>query len=103
MLGKTCRYCTPCELIIAHQDELEGELARTFSAMAPDVIGNEYLALGTVDKKVWKRSLEGNDLELQEILGHMADFKRVLKLEVAPGGWYPAGAGEKRRTRSRNQ
>jgi hypothetical protein len=56
-----------------------------------------------VDQKVWKRSLEGNDLELQEILGHMADFKRVLKLEVAPGGWYPAGAGEKRRTRSRNQ
>ena len=103
VLGKSCRYCTPCELIIAHKDELEGELAHTFSSMAPDVVGNAYLALGTVDKKMWKRSLEGNDLELQEILGHMADFKRVLKLEVESGGWYPAGAGGKQRTRSRNQ
>lgn len=102
VMGKTCRYCTPCELIIAHQDELEGELARTFSSMAPDVVGNEYLALGTVDKKVWKRSLEGEDLEIQEILGHMADFKRVLNLEVEPGGWYPAEAGPERRRRNRN-
>jgi hypothetical protein len=24
------------------------------------------------------------------MLKHVADFKRVLKLEVEPGGWYPA-------------
>src|SRR5262249_29715675 len=27
VLGKTCRYCTRCQLIIAHQDELEAEMA----------------------------------------------------------------------------
>ena len=102
VLGKSCRYCTPCELIMAHKDELESELGHTFSSMAPDVVGNAYLVLGNVDKKVWKRSLEGNGLDLQEILGHMADFNKVLRLEVEPGGWYPAGEGGKQRTRSRN-
>jgi hypothetical protein len=89
-LGKTCRYCSRCELIMAHQDELEAELAHSFSHLAPEVIGNEYLVLGTVDKKVWKQGLAGSGGELDEMLKHVADFKRVLKLEVDPGGWYPA-------------
>ena len=46
--------------------------------------------LGTVDKKVWKEGLTGDDKQLGETLQHVADFKRVLKLEVDPGGWYPA-------------
>jgi len=52
VLGKTCTYCTPCELIMAHQLELEEELARGFAQRAPHVIGNEYMALGTVDRGV---------------------------------------------------
>jgi len=89
-LGKTCRYCSRCELIMAHQDELEAQLAYSFSQIAPEFIGNEYLVLGTIDKKVWKEGLAGGGGELGEMLKHMADFKRVLKLEVDPGGWYPA-------------
>jgi hypothetical protein len=46
--------------------------------------------LGTVDKKVWKEGLAGSGGQLGEMLKHVADFKRVLKLEVEPGGWYPA-------------
>jgi hypothetical protein len=38
-LGKTCRYCTRCELIIAHKDELEDELVGVFERHAPEVIG----------------------------------------------------------------
>ena len=82
-LGKTCRYCSRCELIMAH-------LEHSFSQIAPEVIGNEYLVLGTVDKKVWQEGLAGDGGDLGEMLKHMADFKRVLKLEVDPGGWYPA-------------
>jgi hypothetical protein len=89
-LGKTCRYCSRCELIMAHQDELEAQLEHSFSQIAPEVIGNEYLVLGTIDKKVWKEGLAGGGGDLGEMLKHMADFKRVLKLEVEPGGWYPA-------------
>jgi hypothetical protein len=78
------------ELIMAHQDELEAQLAHSFSQIAPEVIGHEYLVRGTVDKKVWKEGLTGDDKQLGETLQHVADFKRVLKLEVDPGGWYPA-------------
>src|SRR5262245_23590471 len=93
-LGKTCRYCSRCELIMAHQNELEAELVHSFSQMAPDVIGNEYLVLGTIDKRVWKEGLIGDGGELGEVLKHMAEFKRVLKLEVEPGGWVPCRARE---------
>ena len=75
---------------MAHQDELEVEMAHGLSQIAPEVIGNEYLVLGTIDKKVWQEGLAGDGGQLGEMLKHMADFKRVLKLEVEPGGWYPA-------------
>ena len=89
-LGKTCRYCTRCELIIAHQDELEAQLAESVRTVALDVIGNKYIVLGTVEAKFWQRGMQGSDPQLVEALNHTADFKRVLDLQVQPGGWYPA-------------
>lgn len=89
-LGKTCRYCMPCELIIVHQDELEAELANQFSTLAPDVIGRKYMVLGTVEKRIWQRELQGSGNPLAEVLQHTAQFKRVRELHVEPGGWYPA-------------
>ncbi len=87
-LGKTCRYCSPCELIIAHQDELEDQLVYAFESRAPDVIGNPYIVLGTVEKQRWKESL-GRDAEgLTVSLEHVADFKKVLGLKME-GGWQP--------------
>jgi hypothetical protein len=88
-LGKTCRYCARCELIMAHKDELEAELAHHFARIAPEVIGSEYLVLGTVEKKAWQSGLQGNRNPVGEMLKHIADFKRVLDLKVEPGGWYP--------------
>lgn len=88
--GKTCKYCLRCELIMVHQDELEAELARSFSRIAPEVIGNEYMVLGTVEKKVWKSGLNGSGGELTEMLKHIADFKKVYDLHVELGGWVPA-------------
>ena len=75
---------------MVHQDELEAELAYSFSKFAPEIIGNEYLVIGTVDKKVWKKGLEGSSGEFGEMLKHIADFKRVYDLHIEPGGWYPA-------------
>lgn len=95
-LGKTCRYCTPCELIMLHQDELEAELAHSFTTVAPEVIGNEYLVLGTVEKRVWREGLEGHGNKLDKTLDHFAEFKKVLNLEIEPGGWYPAELVPKR-------
>jgi hypothetical protein len=97
-LGKTCVYCSPCELIVVHQHELEEQLAHAFGKVAPEVIGNEYLVLGTVDTQTWKAALAGAGQKRGELLKHTADFASVLKLEVDPGGWRPA---EPSRTRGR--
>ena len=75
---------------MVHQDELEAELAYSISKIAPEFIGREYLVTGTVDKKVWKKGLGGNEGRLVEMLKHVSDFKRVYSLHVEPGGWYPA-------------
>src|SRR5918911_3947359 len=85
-LGKTCKYCSRCELIMVHQDELEAELAYSFSRFAPEVIGNDYMVLGTIDKKVWQEGVKGKESQLKEMLKHVADFKAVYDLEYEPGG-----------------
>lgn len=90
LLGKTCKYCTLCELIMAHQDELEAELAHCFDRLAPEVIGEEYLVMGTIDKKVWRAGLEGEGRSQIDVLEHAAEFKKVLQMEVDWGGWRPA-------------
>ncbi len=74
---------------MAHQDELEAELAQNFSRIAPEVIGNEYMVLGTIEKKIWQKGLKGEAQPLEEMLKHMADFKNVYDLAYEPGGWYP--------------
>jgi hypothetical protein len=90
VLGKTCRYCTPCELIIAHRNELEAELAQGPAKFVPRADGTGYLVLGTVDRKVWQKGLEGGT-PMQELLEHTADIKKYVDLHYEPGGWFPAG------------
>lgn len=88
-LGKTCRFCTGCELIVVHQDELEHELTVALETRAPAVIGNEYAVLGTMDRKVWRRGLGDAPSVPSDIFDHVADFKKELELEYDPGGWSP--------------
>lgn len=95
-LGKTCRYCSRCEMIMVHQDELEAKLAQSFSQIAPEVIGNEYMVLGTIEKKVWQEGLQGRGKQLAAMLQHVADFKNVYDLKYEPGRWYPANEGPKK-------
>ncbi|MCA1635127.1 MAG: hypothetical protein LC802_15905 [Acidobacteria bacterium] len=57
VLGKTCRYCPACDFIIAHQDELEALLAAGFAAHEPEVIGNDYYVIGTVERKIWRKGM----------------------------------------------
>ena len=76
---------------MVHQDELEAELAYNFERVAPDVVGNEYMVLGTIEKKVWKEGLNGKSRPLVEMLKYVADFKRYYDLGYEPGVWYPDG------------
>jgi len=73
---------------IAHQNELEAELAIVFSSRAPGLVGNPYLILGTVELKAWRQGLQ-RSLSLEYIRERTAEFKRYIKLSVDPGGWKP--------------
>ncbi len=89
VLGKTSRYCPDCDLLIVHQDELEAELTAIFAERDPDLIGNDYLVMGTVDRKVWRAGMKKLKT-ITEMLAHVHDFEEVLTLEVRPLGWCPA-------------
>jgi hypothetical protein len=85
-LNKTCRYCPSCDLLIAHQDEIEGFLTAFFTQHNPDVIGNDYLVLGTTDRKSWLRGTK-SQLSGQEMLDNLHDFKNVWQFEPGGYGW----------------
>ena len=51
----------------------------------PEVIGNDYLVIGALDRAVWKRGTQ-QPLNLQETLEALHDFKEVITFKVT-GGW----------------
>ena len=50
-LNYTCRYCRQCDMLIGHKAEIEHLLATMFAQYDPSAIGNDYLIMGTVEKK----------------------------------------------------
>lgn len=87
-LGLTCKYCSWCELIIAHKNKLEEELCIVFTRFDPESIGNEYFVAGTIDRKQWKNNL-GKFTEVNKFLEYATKFKALLNLQFSPGGWRP--------------
>jgi hypothetical protein len=77
--------------VIVHRDELEMELARGPARFSANGSGQDYMIIGTVERKVWQAGLKGTGTQLDEIRDHMADFKKHFDLHYEPGGWRPAG------------
>jgi hypothetical protein len=89
-LNYTCRYCPDCDLLIAHKHEIEHYLTVLFSQLAPDAIGNNYLAVGTVEKSVWKEGLKQQQA-MNEFLPHTSDFATYYEeLQLTRAGYYKA-------------
>ena len=86
-LNYTCRYCPNCDILIAHQDEIEGQLYRLFSERAPEVIGNNYLVMGTTERAYWKEGFAKPHLP-SETLANLHGFKEYLNFKTT-GGWLP--------------
>jgi hypothetical protein len=90
-LNYTCRYCRDCNLLIAHKHEIEYYLTALFIEQAPDTIGNDYLAVGTVEKSVWKEGLKQNQTS-NEFLPHTSDFATYYEeLQLTRAGYYQVG------------
>jgi hypothetical protein len=83
-----CRYCSECDLIIAKQEELESIMAARLREENPEVVGNKYLVMGTLDKNDW---LEGSSgaLSPQEITDRLYAFRDVWNFDVGPVGAKP--------------
>jgi len=84
-LNKTCRYCPNCDLLIAQQDEIEDILVRAFTKLNPEIVGSDYLVIGTVEKATWKRTMQ-SQLPTQVTLDALHDFKEVVSFKPA-WGW----------------
>ena len=85
LLNKTCRYCPHCDLLIAHKDEVDAVIIRFFTVLDPDLVGNKYLVIGTVDRADWKR-IDREELPIQDTIEVLHDFKEVVVFKPM-GGW----------------
>ncbi len=85
-LNKTCRYCPYCDLLIAHQDEIEAQLTFMFAQHQPDLIGNDYLIIGTMDRADWQRSRKA-PFNVEELRACLHDFKKVMSFEPTRYIW----------------
>ena len=86
-LNKTCRYCPACDLLIAHQDDLEAFMAAYFGEHRPEIVGNKYLVVGTEDRADWLRGVH-TPLAIRDALEYLHDFADVVRFEPAPR-WGP--------------
>jgi hypothetical protein len=91
--NKTCRYCPVCDLIIVKKVDLEHYLVLTFEQQAPDVIGNDYLVMGTLDRQLHHRGKKGELLQ-QSAIDAFFPFLDHRQFEVERGGWAPASGNE---------
>jgi hypothetical protein len=80
-LNYTCLYCQTCDLLIAHQNEIEDLLAKIFHTRAPKVVGNDYTVIGTMEKSAWKQGVQ-KPLDFHNMSENLHDFIQVLKIEL---------------------
>ena len=81
--GLTARYCSKCEFIILHKKDSELFFSQLFGEK-----NKKHFIIGTVDRKIWKKGLEGEQPSFAETIANTADFKEVLDYEMQPAGWY---------------
>lgn len=88
LLNKQCKYCAICDLIIAKKQEIESLMAFGFSSTNHQIVGNDYLVMGTIDRKDWQANNQ-DSVPPSEIIKRMFIFQDEWNFEVIPAGWYP--------------
>jgi hypothetical protein len=89
-LNYTNRYSKDCDMLIGHKHEIEHHLTEKFLEINAEVIGNDYLVFGTVEKQAWRENM--NQLKpFNEMLDHFHDFKSYQDLHMTMAGWFPDG------------
>jgi len=83
LLRKTCRLCVVCEMLIAHEAEMDHLID---SLRSPRVGGREYLVLGTLASRTWRQGFSGS-VTIDEVVDAMADFKTYMRVDITPRRW----------------
>ena len=86
VLNMNGRYCPHCDLLILHQDKVEELLAAALALQDPELIGNAYLIVGTVERKGW-RQVQKEPYNLQAVFDNLHDFEEVVDFKPAHYGW----------------
>ncbi|MBT3315327.1 MAG: hypothetical protein HN390_12025 [Anaerolineae bacterium] len=81
-INKRCRYCPKCDLLIVHQDELENMLVLSHRENNPEIVGNEYLVLGTLEPSAWRKRNKA-PLNMGNAQEKVHDFKEYLDIKPA--------------------
>jgi hypothetical protein len=86
-LNYTHRYCRRCNTLIGHKHEIEQFLFNLFSQHNPEVIGNSYVIIGTMEVKAWREGLNKQQ-SISEARAHIHDLKTYEELRMTMGGWF---------------
>ena len=81
LLNKQCKYCPSCDLIIVKEEGLKQLMVASIDQVRPEITGNDYLVMGTVERKDWRESNK-KQIEPIEIIKRMYVFKDVWNLKV---------------------
>ena len=83
ILDKRCRFCDTCDLLIVHKDELEEQLAMQFMTGKPELVGNDYQVIGTIDREEWNHGKQA-PLSMERLIEYLHDFKEVITFSRVP-------------------
>src|SRR3989442_4880075 len=62
-----------CDLLIAHQDQVEEQIALFVASSHSEITGNDYLVMGMLDRPEWSKGML-DSLSMQEMVEHLHDF-----------------------------
>lgn len=83
IVEKICRFCYVCSLLIVHQDQLEEQLVAQFMAINPEVIGNDYQVVGTLERAEWNQRKQ-DSWSFEQVREYLHDFKEVVMFQRVP-------------------
>lgn len=94
VFNKKVRLCPHCELVIVSKAMLEAYMATHFEAARPEIVGNDYVVCGTLDRSDW-RALQQRGAAPDEILDAAWFFEDVWEFQLV-GGWHMPHGSEPR-------
>ncbi len=92
VLYKRCRFCEGCDLLIVKQDELESLMVHAVEQHDPDLVGNDYLLVGTLDNVDGRRVLRGA-AHPREVVDLTNVFRAQVEFEPPRWEWVPSRGG----------